>query len=210
MTTMFKHFNSDEVPSANTPRSFPIAPTMQAIIVDRVTVANPQLASIIRDDAESIIPRSEKSHTTSPTSGKVITSRKMRPSSICVPVVHYTSPTSHVRPSATQTRASTTLAEVERIQPVNTITIHSAVATKAFGARDSPSISCVGSTVPKQHTSRTTTFEKFHSHNMPPTVKTSARLPIAPTMQTIVVNSVPIVDPQFATIIRYDSELILA
>jgi hypothetical protein len=127
MTTMFKHFNSDEVPSANTPRSFPIAPTMQAIIVDRVTVINPKLASIVRNDAETIVAFPEKSHTTCPTGSEVIISSEARPSAPGVPVVNRVTPTSHVGPAMIQILAPTTLAKVEGIFHEQTSTISGSI-----------------------------------------------------------------------------------
>jgi hypothetical protein len=100
MATMFKHFNPHTTPSSmKVPVSLPVAPTMQAIIVDRVSIVSPQLASVIRNNAESIRGFSEDSHITCPTHREVITSRKTGPSSACVPIIHHMTPTSHVWPA---------------------------------------------------------------------------------------------------------------
>jgi hypothetical protein len=48
VTTMLKHLKPNKMPSTTeVPRGLPITPTMQTIVVDRVTVGNPQLASIV-------------------------------------------------------------------------------------------------------------------------------------------------------------------
>jgi hypothetical protein len=55
MTTMLKHFKPHHAPSANTLDNLTISPAVQAIIVDCVSVVNPQLTPIIRDNAETIM-----------------------------------------------------------------------------------------------------------------------------------------------------------
>jgi hypothetical protein len=47
----------------------------------------------------------------------------------------------------------------------------------------------------------TTTFEHLQPDNMRARAKMFDGLPIAPSMQTIIVDGVPIVDPQFASVI---------
>ena len=64
MTTTLKHLESHKTPSTNTPPSLPIAPAVQAIIVDRVSIVDPQLTSIVRDNAKAVIATPEKSSTT--------------------------------------------------------------------------------------------------------------------------------------------------
>jgi hypothetical protein len=116
MTTMFKHFDSHQAPSTiNTPRSFTITPAMQTIVVDRVTVIDPELASVIRYDAETIIATPEESHSSCPTHGKMISCSEAWPITTCVPVVDGMAPTTQVRPAATETWASTTLTEIKCI-----------------------------------------------------------------------------------------------
>jgi hypothetical protein len=77
MTAAFEHLKSHQAPSGvNMPPGLTIAPTMQTIVVDCVSVVNPKLASIIRDEAEVVTTCSEDSHAACPTHGKVIASSK--------------------------------------------------------------------------------------------------------------------------------------
>jgi hypothetical protein len=78
---------------------FAIAPTMQTIIVDRVPIVDPQLASIIGDNAISVMACPEDSHASCPTHSEVITSGKTRPSATCVPVIYHLTPALHVGPA---------------------------------------------------------------------------------------------------------------
>jgi hypothetical protein len=124
MTSMFEHFHPEKGPSCTkTSATFPIAPTMQAIIIDRVPVVNPQLASIIGEKAKSVAARLVSSHATCPTHSKVIASAKSRPSAPSVPVIHSMAPTSHVRSATEQVGATTSLAKVEGILPEDTMAI---------------------------------------------------------------------------------------
>jgi hypothetical protein len=50
-----------------------------------------------------------------------------------------------------------------------------------------------------------TTFEHLYPHNTPTSTKHFCRFPIAPTMQAIVVDRVPVVNPQRASIIGDDA-----
>jgi hypothetical protein len=55
MATMLEHLKSHEMPpSANIPFGHPAAPAMQAIVVNCVSVVNPQLAPIIGDNLEVV------------------------------------------------------------------------------------------------------------------------------------------------------------
>ena len=56
VTTTLEHLESHKMPpSADMPSDLPIAPAMQAIIVNRVSIVEPQLAPIVGDDAEIIV-----------------------------------------------------------------------------------------------------------------------------------------------------------
>jgi hypothetical protein len=48
------------------PASLSIAPTVQAIVVDGVAIVNPQFASIVGVNAETVMPSPENSYTASP------------------------------------------------------------------------------------------------------------------------------------------------
>ena len=56
MATAFKHLQSDQMPTRTHMRSgLSIAPAMQAIVIDCVSVVDPQLAPIIRNNAKIIM-----------------------------------------------------------------------------------------------------------------------------------------------------------
>jgi hypothetical protein len=73
-----------------------------------------------------------------------------------------------------------------------------------------PTISRVWTSVPEKHTSMTTVFKHFEPHHAPSVVQKSSSLSVAPTMQTIVVNRVPIVNPQVASVIGNNAETVMA
>jgi len=98
MTTTLKHFKSYETPPCtNMLSSLSIAPAVQTIIVNCVSIVDPQLAAIIRDNTEVVMPRLEDSQAASPAHCEMIASGKARPSATCVAVVHHVFPTSHIR-----------------------------------------------------------------------------------------------------------------
>ena len=69
-------------------------------------------------------------------------------------------------------------------------------------ARQQPvGMTCDLARVPEQHPSMTTTLEHFESGEMPPSAKILGGLTIAPAVAAVVVDGVPIVDPQVAPII---------
>ena len=89
MTTTLKHLESDQRPPSTHMRSgLSVAPTVQAIVVNRVPVVDPQLAPIIRDDAKMVMACPENSQAACPTNGEVIASGEARPSATCVAIVH--------------------------------------------------------------------------------------------------------------------------
>jgi hypothetical protein len=173
----------------------PIAPTMQAIIVDRVSIINPQLASIIGDDTETVMAPLEKTHAGCPASGKVVMTSPTWPSPSCVPVVNNMAPASHVWPSPIQVWTPSTHAEVKRVLPEEATPVSSSkvTTTPALCTDDHPSISGVRTTVPEEHTSMTAVFKHFKPDHAPPT-KMSGSFSVTPTVTTIVVNRVPIVN----------------
>jgi hypothetical protein len=102
-----------------------------------------------------------------------------------------------------QILTSTTLTKVEDVLPEETGAICDGIAglTSATCTHNSPAVSSVSTSVPEQHPSMTTALKHFEFHMMPPGALLLGGLPIAPTMQAIVVDCVPIVDPQLAAII---------
>merc|ERR1719472_631416 len=124
MATMFKHLEPYEMPPcANVPSGVTGAPSVQAIVVDRVSVVEPEVASIIRDNLEVVMTCPENSHAACPTHSKVIVSVKPWPPSTCVAIVHSMSPTRHVRPATIQVLAMASLTEIESVLHKETMPI---------------------------------------------------------------------------------------
>jgi hypothetical protein len=142
---------------------------MQAIIIDCIPIVNPQFASIVGNNAESIPARAEDSHAASPTNSKMIASSKTRPPATRVPVVNNLTPTSHVWLASVQILATATLAEVEGILPEETMAIGRTIRKVATPARTycSPSFCSVETLVPEEHASVTTMFEHLEPHEVP-------------------------------------------
>jgi hypothetical protein len=132
----------------------------------------------------------------------VIASCETWPSATCVAIVHHQAPTSHVRSASVQILAPTTLTEVKGILHKQTMTVSCAMATTfATRTHDSPSVACVSPSVPEQHASMTTFLEHLKLDEMPSRAKVLVGFPIAPAMQTIIVDCETIVNPQLAAII---------
>jgi hypothetical protein len=183
---------------------------MQAIIVDCVSIVEPQLAPIIGVNLEMVTACPEDSQAASPTHSEVITSRKSGPLAACVAIVNSVFPTSHVRTATVQVLATSTLTKVEDIFSEETMTIRDAMRLSATCARNNPPVSSVRAMVPEKHTGMTTTLKHLNSHKMPPCTNMPSGVASAPSVQAIVVDCVPIVKPQLASIIRNNLEVVMA
>jgi len=93
--------------------SLSIAPTVQAIIVDCILVIDPQLASIIGDDAKPVMACSSDCQGAHPAHCKVIASPKATPLATCVAIVHHLDSASHVGSAAGQVLTTAALPKVE-------------------------------------------------------------------------------------------------
>jgi hypothetical protein len=132
MTAMFEKLKSYHSPwSAEVSCSFAVAPTVQAIIVDRVTIVNPKLASIIRNKAESVMSMPVESGPSSPPSSKMIASSKTTPSATCVSVIHIMFPASHVWLATVKILAVTSLTKVKSILHEKTVAVSCTIASVA-------------------------------------------------------------------------------
>jgi len=77
MTTTLKHLKANKTPpSMQMLPGLSIAPTVQAIVVNGVSIVDPQLAPIIGNNAEIVVASFEDSQAACPTHGKVIASSK--------------------------------------------------------------------------------------------------------------------------------------
>jgi hypothetical protein len=175
---------------------------MQAVVVDCISVVDPQLAPIIRVNAELIIACPSYPQHTCPTHGKMIASGKTAPFTVRVAVVHHLDFTSHVWPTPVQVLAPPTLPEVKYL-------LSEASASAREGAHNPPPVSGISASIPEQHPCMTTTLKHLNSHCMCPRTKMLYSLPIAPSMQSIVVDGVPFVDPQLAPIIGDKAEPVM-
>jgi hypothetical protein len=88
---------------------------MAAVVIDRVAIIYPQIASVIGNNAVPVVRRMKGSRAACPTHSKVIISVKTRPSPTCVLVVDVMFPTPHVWIAAVQVLAVATLSEVKDI-----------------------------------------------------------------------------------------------
>jgi len=161
-STALKHLKSHHTPtSANLFSGHSTAPTMQAVIVNCVSVVNPQLAPIIGDKLEVIAAGLEDSHTACPAHSEVITSTETGPSAASVAIVHHSAPASHVRSAAIQVLTPTPLTKIENILAEETSAISSAVAglSLATCTYNGPSVSSIWTMVPEQHPSMTSLLE---------------------------------------------------
>jgi hypothetical protein len=113
-------------------------------------------------------------------------------------------PTCHVRPATIQVLAMASLTKVERVLHKETMPISDFMTLRCFSAtctRNNPSVSSVRTMVPEEHPSMATMFEHLEPHKMPAGSHVLSDLPIAPTVQAIVVDCITVVNPQVASII---------
>jgi hypothetical protein len=121
MAPALKHFKSDQMPpSTHVWPGLSIAPAMQAIIVNCVSVVDPQLAAIIRDNAKIVTTCPEDSQAACPPHCKVVAPGEPRPFATRVAVVHHMAPTGHFCSSSIQVLTATALAKVEGVLPEET------------------------------------------------------------------------------------------
>merc|ERR1719265_2543864 len=146
MATTFKELNSHKAPSCtNTPSRHSTAPTMQAVVVNCVTIVEPQLASIIGYKLEVVRTAPKDSQAACPPHREVIASNEARPFASCVAVVHHVFPTSHVWSPTVKVLASTTLTKIESIFPEQSSAVGYGIsAALAACTYNGPSVSSVG------------------------------------------------------------------
>jgi hypothetical protein len=214
MTTTLKHLKSHQTPSSTHMwSSCSTAPAVQAIIVNCVSIVNPQLAPIIGDKLEVVMARLEDSQTACPTHCEVIPAAITGPIAASVTIVDVVFPASKIRSATVEVLTATSLAEVEGIFHEETIAISNRIAgavASATSPHNSPSVASVRTMVPEEHTSMTTFFKHLKSHEPPPSTHVRSGLSIAPAMQAIIVNCVSIVNPQLAPIIGNKTEVVMA
>jgi hypothetical protein len=212
MTPTLKHLESHKTPTATkTPGGLPIAPTMQTIVVDGVSIVDPQLTPVVRVNAETVVASPEDSHAACPTNSKVIATGKTRPSATCIAIIHVVLPTSHIRSTIVQVLAPPALTKVKHVLPEETMAVSDTSSMLlAFCTRDNPSVSSIGTMVPEEHPGMTTTLKHLISHKMPACTNVPSDMTSTPSMQAIVVDCVPIVKPQLASIIRDNLEVVMA
>jgi hypothetical protein len=214
MASALEHFKSDKTPSTSKISvGLSIAPTVQAIVVNRVTIVHPQFASVVRINAEAVVARSEDSHAACPAHSKVVTATETGPVPICVAIVDHMFPALQIGSTTVQILATASLTEVECILPEETMAINDPVARAPRAmmcTHKTPSVSCIGTPVPEVDARMASTLEHFKPDETPSSTKISVGLSIAPAMQAIVVNRVAIVKPHFASIVGVNAEAVAA
>jgi hypothetical protein len=144
MTTTLKHLKSNKTPpSMQVPSGLSVAPPVHAIVVNCVSIVDPQLAPIIGKDAEMVMASFEDSQAASPTHGEVIAPGEARPSAPCVAIVYIVPPASHIRSATIEVLAPTTLTEVKDILPEEAMAVRGMKAglSPALCAHNSPAVS---------------------------------------------------------------------
>jgi hypothetical protein len=214
MTTTFKELKPHETPPAtNIPPGHSTAPSVQSIVVNGVSVVDPQLASIIGNELEMVPASPEDSQAACPTNSEVITPSEARPCSACVAIVHSAFPARMRGSASIEVLAAPSLTKVINVFPEKTSTVNGGSATPrllAACARNNPPITSIRTMIPEQHPSMATTLKHLEPHKMPPSTNMPPDLTIAPTVQAVVVDCVPIVEPQLATIIGDNAEMVMA
>ena len=120
-------------------------------------------------------------------------------------------PSGHVRPAFVQVLTAAPLAKVKGILPEETMAISDGIfgLTAPFCTHHSPSVSSVRTMVPEKHPSMTTLLKHLNPHKGPPSAKMLGSLPIAPPVQTIIVDGVPVIDPKLTPIIRDNAKPVM-
>jgi hypothetical protein len=208
--TMLKHLEPDQAPTTDTSVTFSIAPSMQTIVIDCELVVNPKLAPVVGNNTVSVISCPEDSHASRPTRGEMITPGETMPSTIRVPMVDHVTPTSRVRPATVQVGATTTLAEVETVLPEITMAINHAMGPPPPCTHNSPSMSGVATLIPEKHASSTAVLKHLKPHEIPSSTKMPVGFSITPAVQAIIIDRIPVVDPQLAAIIGQNTKPIMA
>jgi hypothetical protein len=185
---------------------------VQPIIVNCVSVVNPQLAPVIGGNPEMVTACPEDSQAACPTHSKVITSGKTRPSTTCVAVVDIMLPASHVCLAIAQPLASATLTKVEDILSEQTVAISGLGGNMAPTTckHNCPSVRSIIATITELNPRMTTTLKHLKSHEMPSTTKILGCFPIPPAMQAVVVDRIAAVQPQLAAIIGDDAKPVMS
>jgi hypothetical protein len=213
MATMLKHLKPYEMPPCtNVPSGMPGAPSVQSIVIDRVSVVEPEVAAIIRDNLEVVVACFENSHAACPTHSEVIASVEPWPPSTRVAIVHGMSPSCHVWLATIQVLAIASLTEVESVLPEESSAVCDLMCgvASATRAHDHPTVASIVTPVPEQHPCVAAVLKHLQPDKMPSTTQVLVGFTITPAMQTIVVDRVPIVDPQVAAIIRDNTESVMA
>jgi len=212
MTAALEHLKPHEMPATfNVPVGLAIAPSVTAVVVDRVSIVDPEITAIIRDNAETVMASPVEPHAACPTHSKVIASVETRPLTTCVPIVHIMFPASMVWSATIQVLAMATLTKVEDVLHEETMAISDAIGI-VFSApclRHHPSVASVGTMVPEKHPSVATVFKHLKPYKMPPCTNVLSGVPGAPSVQAIVVDRVTVVEPEVAPIIRDNLEVVM-
>merc|ERR1719478_1151843 len=121
-------------------------------------------------------------------------------------------PPRHVRPPVSKMWHPAALAEIERILPEQAMTVSGFVCADpaAPGAQDVPAIGGVRATIAQHDPSMATMFEVRHLDHDPSCPDVPRGFAIAPAVEPIIVDGVPIVDPQLGSVIGNEREPVMA
>ena len=89
MTAALEHLKPHEMPATfNVPVGLAIAPSVTAVVVDRVSIVDPEITAIIRDNAETVMASPVEPHAACPTHSKVIAPCKTTPFATGIAIIH--------------------------------------------------------------------------------------------------------------------------
>jgi len=136
-----------------------------------------------------------------------------RPAATCVAVVDVVFPPLHVRPPVSKMWYTSALAEIVNSLPPQAVTVNRPCATasaSATGPHHFPAIASVRATITKQAPMMATTFEHLHPHHDPSCPDVPRGFAIPPAVEAIIVDGVPIVDPQLGSVVGIEREPVTA
>jgi len=213
MASTFEELHPEQVPSSpDVPIGFAIPPAVAPIIVDGVPVVDPQLGTIIGNEREPVMACSEEPDTAGPAHSKVVGTSESRPAATCVAVVDVVPPPRHVRPPVSQILHMAALAEIEDVLPEQAMAVYDSVAPVpvAKGTQHFPAVASVRATITQHDASMASTFEELHPEQVPSCPDVLRSFAIPPAVEPIIVDGVPVVDPQLGTIIGSEREPVAA
>merc|ERR1712054_360841 len=152
----------------------------------------------------------EEPDTAGPFHSKVVGTSESRPAVTCVAVVDVVLPPPHVRPPVGKVWHPAALAEIVHVLHEQAMAVCVSVAPVATGIQHSPVVASVRALITQQDASMATMFEELHPEQAPSCMNVPRGFAIPPAVAPIIVDGVPVVDPQLGTVIGNEREPVTA